>query len=119
MSLLDNIFSSLSSGICIYYSTGAGKGVLTAKQMVPLQSISSYLIVLKSYLKCSLHLCAVLGENPGMSNVSRTQGDFFFLVHICLQEFYNNGYLCCSIFVHAFPLGRVLYLEAHVNLTLE
>lgn len=31
--------------------TGAGKGVWSAKQMVPLQSISSYLIVLKFYFK--------------------------------------------------------------------
>lgn len=87
MSLLNNLFSSLSSEICIYYSTGAGKGVLTAKQMVPLRSSSSYLIVLKSYLKGSLHLCAVLGENLGMSNVSRTQGDFFFLYTSAFKNF--------------------------------
>lgn len=42
-----------------------------------------------------------------------------FLYTSAFENFTIMGICVVSFFVHAFPSGRVLYLEAHVNLTLE
>lgn len=95
---------------------GVGKGVWSAKQMVPFQSICSYLIVFKPYFRThsSSKLCLERFQSCPMS----VENKEIFCTHLPLR-IYNNVYLCCFIFLHAFPSGRVLYLEAHVNLTLE